>query len=988
MKRALALLLTACLCLSGMIVAIPTARADTSLAWEQVGQPMGKVWWPVVDPKDASHVYVVAEQGLYCSLDAGQSWERIWAGSISWEIQILSTSMSRYLFICNQQNAYYSTDDGETWQPLNPPTGRYVASIHSVLGISSDNQHITVFVGNDQEIARSSDLGKTWQTVSQDAGGGGFGAYYLWGSPSNSQFVLALTQTSYTGSTWPRSLYRSFDAGDTWQKCNMTTPLSGSTSPNVMTPCRVAVHPADPHVLYLMTGERVFGSSDCGDTWQELMNGLRLGGNLQGFVLDSEDRQSLWLAKSDGLFVSSDAGASWVKRATSHTQRNGSTPWTLTPVALNVLVQAVSSPDTWYATTGTSLYVSKDHCLTWARVLEGDVSALWGHQWSADGSRLYAEGSGGIWISADNARSWSVLCDYAGTVCAVAQSPVDQRSLFATATDKKVLVSRDEGASWAIFDTPAQFGIIIADSKNVGTLYASDFNVAYTDLDGAGKTYKSVDAGRTWTQVLGGLPIRHCMAMAVSPSDSSRVVWASRREVYLSRDAGTSWKLVMQLQQPGITWTAAFSPTAVNTMYISTETDGVLRSTDGGVTWAPATAGMSVTKYWHVLAVKAASPYRLFISTAYGVFESDDGANSWIPVNNNAVGVSFKQLSCSPLSGGTAMGITAAGTWMQLTQRLQPPADVKAESQKSAIRLSWSSVAAGPVAPVAYAIWRSTDAGFGSPVRIGHVSADTTVYTDTTIWGFKPYYYKVGAWDGRETTEQVLLSTVVSAAALDDIPPVITLKSPSTNPWTSSDAACSLSFGVADAETGVASVTVDGSTTGLSQYYGTYTKSLTLEPGWRQVLIVARDTVGNATQVPVRIRYIRTTVVQIHPAVPFMSAYISPGYRPVSVKTVRSRTFVPVRDLAEALGAQVSWDAGARKATLTRGTTTVVLWIGNPTALVNGVHTPIDAKDTKVIPFIEGGKTYMPVNFVASSFGAAVSYDATTRIVTVTLKEG
>jgi hypothetical protein len=230
------------------------------------------------------------------------------------------------------------------------------------------------------------------------------------------------------------------------------------------------------------------------------------------------------------------------------------------------------------------------------------------------------------------------------------------------------------------------------------------------------------------------------------------------------------------------------------------------------------------------------------------------------------------------------------------------------------------------------------------------VPEGTTTYTDTTTWGYKPYYYKVGSWDGYETPEQVLLSLPVNAAALDDIPPVITLKSPATNPWTSSDAACALSFSVADAETGVASVTVDGSATGLSQYYGTYTQNLTLEPGWRQVLIVAHDTAGNTAQLAVRIRYIRTTVVQVYPATPFMSAYLTPSYRQVSVRTVRSRTFLPLRDLVETLGGDVSWDAAARKATITRGTTTIVLWIGKPTATVNGVRTPIDASDAKVVP--------------------------------------
>jgi len=66
----------------------------------------------------------------------------------------------------------------------------------------------------------------------------------------------------------------------------------------------------------------------------------------------------------------------------------------------------------------------------------------------------------------------------------------------------------------------------------------------------------------------------------------------------------------------------------------------------------------------------------------------------------------------------------------------------------------------------------------------------------------------------------------------------------------------------------------------------------------------------------------------------------------------------------------------------------MALWISNPAALVNSVRTPVDAENSKVVPFIEGGKTYMPVNFVASSLGATVSYDAKTRIVAVTLKEG
>ncbi len=983
MRKVLALVLIVCLCLSGVTFSSPSAQADTSLAWEQVGQPMGKVWWPIVDPKDANHVYVVTEQGLYRSLDAGLSWTRLWAGAISWEMQIFYTSATRYLFICNQANAFYSTDDGTTWHPLNPPNNYWIGtSTASILATSIDGEHVSVFVGDRGGISRSTDLGKTWQKVSIDQSGSGFGAYYLYGCASNPGFVLAATFDSYGGSE-TRGLYRSFDGGTTWTRGDTRSISVPSYSPTFW----VLVHPSDPRVLSVVSADRVFRSTDCGDTWTETMNGLQVSANSRGFVRDAANPEVLFLWKGDELFVSHNMGDTWVKSSVAVTQRDGTNPWPLSMAAFSTMVQSTADPDVFYATAATALYLSRDHARTWYKILETDMGELWSTTWTPDGSRVYATGNHGIWVSVDGARSWSVCCDYPGVVC---QSAVTITGLVAVARENRLLTSSDGGASWKTASTPSQLGIVVIDPRELRTIYAADF-LTYPYIDTteySGKTYKSTDAGLTWTPLAGGLPGKRCMAMAISPFDSKSIMWASRREVYLSKDAGVTWKPALQLGQPCITSTAAFSRTDARTMYVSTETDGVLRSTDGGATWGPATAGMSVAKYWNLLALEPASPYRLFMLTAYGVFESDDGAGSWVPVNSNAVGTSFKQLSCPPASGGSSVAVTSTGLWMRLGQRLQPPADVKAVSQKNAIGLTWSSVTAGSVTPVAYDIWRSTDAGFAAPVRVGRVSAGTTSYTDATTWGFKPYYYKIGAWDGRETSEQVLLSSAVSATALDDVRPVITLKSPVANPWTSADSACSLSFSVVDNETGIASVTVDGSTADLYGYAGTYTRNLTLVPGWQQMLIVARDIAGNTTQLSVRIRYIRTTVVQIHPAAPFVSAYISPGYRPVSVKTVRNRTFVPVRDLAEALGAQVSWDAGARKATLTRGTTTIVLWIGNRTALVNGARAPIDVKDAKVFPFIEGDKTYMPVNFVASSFGAVVGYDAATRVVTVTLSEG
>ena len=91
------------------------------------------------------------------------------------------------------------------------------------------------------------------------------------------------------------------------------------------------------------------------------------------------------------------------------------------------------------------------------------------------------------------------------------------------------------------------------------------------------------------------------------------------------------------------------------------------------------------------------------------------------------------------------------------------------------------------------------------------------------------------------------------------------------------------------------------------------------------------------------------------------------------------RTLVPLRAIFEALGAEVSWDAGTQTVTGTKGNTTVVLPIGSTSPTVNGQVVAIDVPGTVV-----NGRTLVPLRFVAESFGVHVNWDAENRQITIT----
>jgi hypothetical protein len=91
------------------------------------------------------------------------------------------------------------------------------------------------------------------------------------------------------------------------------------------------------------------------------------------------------------------------------------------------------------------------------------------------------------------------------------------------------------------------------------------------------------------------------------------------------------------------------------------------------------------------------------------------------------------------------------------------------------------------------------------------------------------------------------------------------------------------------------------------------------------------------------------------------------------------RTMVPIRAIVEALGGSVAWKAASRSIMIQLDTTRIVLRIGAMSATVDGVTKPLAVPAT-----ILGGRTMVPVRFVAENLGCTVGWNALARTVTIT----
>lgn len=173
-----------------------------------------------------------------------------------------------------------------------------------------------------------------------------------------------------------------------------------------------------------------------------------------------------------------------------------------------------------------------------------------------------------------------------------------------------------------------------AEAGEVRALLHVDATVALAGTVGGG-LYRSVDAGATWAP-LAALPARTVNGLA--SADSSTVYAATNDGLYKSPDKGVSWSRLTRDESRSV---------AVNAQVVLLGVPGIglLRSADGGTTFADASAGLNSADVWALSfdPTDASKVYAALFNPIYatgsetalgGVFFSSDGGQTWSNISS------------------------------------------------------------------------------------------------------------------------------------------------------------------------------------------------------------------------------------------------------------------------------------------------------------------------------------------------------------------
>ena len=327
---------------------------------------------------------------------------------------------SQTYFMGTTGGGVWKTEDaGQHWK--NVSDGFFKTGSVGAVAVSESDPNV-VYVGMGEHAPRgvmtshgdgvykSTDSGKTWTHM-------GLAATQhiarIVIHPKDPDIVFVAAQGALHAPSETRGIYKSKDGGKNWKRVHFVNQLTGCSE--------LAMDMSNPQVMYATMwehqrkpwivisggeGSGVFKSTDGGETWKQIHEGLPEEKGKMAIAVSRSNHEKVYaLVESDrvkekgGLFVSSDGGDSW--KRVSEDNRLIQRAWYYTELFVDP-----NDEHTVYVLSAPALR-SIDGGKTW-EVLEGthgDYHDLWINP--DDSRNMIIANDGGAAISFNYAKSWS-----------------------------------------------------------------------------------------------------------------------------------------------------------------------------------------------------------------------------------------------------------------------------------------------------------------------------------------------------------------------------------------------------------------------------------------------------------------------------------------------------------------------------------------------------------------------------------------------------